>query len=126
MTHGPASATAEESRRLRLRALACGLCALALAGCASVELGSPFDLQSFEANVQRGITTRAQVQAWLGAPPSRGVDVESTGEKFEQWTYYHGEGKLPRLSGSTWKSLQIRFDASGVVRAYNWSSNPQP
>ena len=116
----------EERKRFRLRALACGLCALAVAGCASVELGSPFDLQSFEASVQRGVTTRAQVQAWLGAPPSRGVDVESTGERFEQWTYYYGEGQLPRLGGSRWKSLQIRFDAGGVVRAYNWSSNPQP
>ena len=126
MISSPAVNKAQDGSSRRLRALAYGLCAVALAGCASVELGSPFDLQAFEKNVQRGVTTRAQVQAWLGAPPSRGVDVEPSGDTFEQWTYYHGEGKLPRLSGSTWKSLQIRFDAGGLVRAYNWSSNPQP
>jgi outer membrane protein assembly factor BamE (lipoprotein component of BamABCDE complex) len=109
---------------LPVRMLASALCAATIAGCASVEIGAPFDLQAFDANVRRGVTTRAQVQTWLGAPPNRGVDVEPSGEKFEQWTYYYGSGELPRLSGSKWKSLQIRFDTEGVVRAYNWSGNP--
>ena len=100
------------------------LCAAGIAACSSVRIGSAFDLQSFEKNVQRGVTTRDQVQAWLGAPPSRGVAVETSGEKLEQWTYYYGEGELPSLSGSKWKNLEVKFDSSGVVRAYNWSSNP--
>ena len=109
---------------LAVRMAAGALWAAAIAGCASVEIGAPFDLHAFDANVRRGATTQAQVQAWLGAPPSRGVDVEPSGERFEQWTYYYGSGELPHLSGSKWKSLQIRFDADGVVRAYNWSGNP--
>jgi len=103
------------------RTAVCALCALALASCSSVKLGSAFDLQAFEKNVQRGVTTREQVQTWLGAPPSRGVAVETSGEKFEQWSYYYGEGDLPSLSGAKWKNLQVKFDANGVVRAYSWS-----
>jgi outer membrane protein assembly factor BamE (lipoprotein component of BamABCDE complex) len=109
---------------LFLRALGFALVASALAGCASVEIGSAFDLQPFETGVQRGVTTRAQVQAWLGAPASRGVAVDSSGQRFEEWIYYHGEGQLPRLTGVKLKILQIRFDADGIVRAYNWSGSP--
>jgi len=107
-----------------LRTIVSALCIVAIAGCASVKIGSAFDLQAFEKNVQRGVTTRDQVQAWLGAPPSRGVAVEPSGEQFEQWMYYYGEGKPPSLNEATWKSLQVKFDQSGIVRAYNWSSNP--
>lgn len=98
--------------------------ALALAGCASVEIGSAFDLRPFETGVQRGVTNRTQVQAWLGAPASKGVAVDTSGQKFEEWTYYHGEGQLPRLSGAKLKILQIKFDSEGIVRAYNWSGSP--
>ena len=100
------------------------LCAAGIAACSTVRIGSAFDLQAFEKNVQRGVTTREQVQAWLGAAPSRGVAVDTSGEKFEQWTYYYGEGELPSLSGSKWKNLEVKFDANGVVRAYSWSGNP--
>ena len=109
---------------LCLRALACAALVSAFAGCASVELGSAFDLRPFETGVQRGVTTRSQVQAWLGAPVSKGIAVESTGQRFEEWIYYHGEGQLPRLTEAKLKVLQIRFDADGVVRAYNWSGSP--
>jgi len=106
------------------RYLAIALLLSALSACASVELGSAFDLQAFERGVQRGVTTRTQVQDWLGAPTSKGVAVESSGQKLEEWIYYHGEGQLPRLSGARLKILQIRFDADGVVRSYNWSGGP--
>jgi len=118
---------AKPSTRLKmisfLRVLVCGLCVALAAGCSTVSVGSAFDLESFEKNVQRGVTTRDQVQAWLGAPPSRGVAVEINGEKFERWTYFHASGQLPSLSGSNFTSLEIKFDSNGVVRAYSWSSN---
>lgn len=107
-----------------LRVFACVVLASAFAGCASVEIGSAFDLRPFETGVQRGVTTRPQVQAWLGAPASKGVAVDSSGQRFEEWIYYHGEGRLPRLTGARLKVLQIRFDAAGIVRSYNWSGNP--
>jgi len=106
-----------------LRLLVCGLRVALAAGWSSISVGSAFDLESFEKNVQRGVTTRDQVQAWLGAPPSRGVAVEIDGEKFERWTYFHASGSLPSLSGSNFTSLEIKFDSNGVVRAYSWSSN---
>jgi hypothetical protein len=76
-----------------------------------------------ETGVQRGVTTPAQVQAWLGAPTSRGIAVDTSGQRFKEWIY-HGEGQLPRLTGAKLKILQIRFDAKGIVRAYNRSGNP--
>jgi hypothetical protein len=109
--------------RFRRQLPALGFAALVCA-CASVEIGSAFDLRAFETGVQRGVTTRAQVQAWLGAPVSKGVAVEASGQRFEEWIYYHGEGRMPRLSGAKLKTLQIRFDADGIVRAYNWSGGP--
>ena len=103
--------------------LVCVLAASAIAACATVRLGSEFDLQAFEKNVQRGVTTREQVQAWLGAPTSRGVAVEISGETLESWSYYFGEGQLASMSGARFKTLQVKFDSTGVVRAYIWSSN---
>jgi hypothetical protein len=96
---------------------------LLLSACASVEVGREFDLKAFDSRVQRGVTTRAEVRGWLGAPAGIGTSVEATGERHEQWTYYHGEGRFPRMSGAEFKMLQIKFDERGVVRAYNWSGD---
>lgn len=94
---------------------------LLLSGCATLEVGREFNLPAFDAKVQRGSTTQEEVQAWLGAPAGRGVAVEADGERFEQWTYYHGEGRFPRVSNPQLSVLQIKFDQRGVVHAYNWS-----
>jgi hypothetical protein len=94
---------------------------LLVSACATVEVGREFDLKAFDARVQRGVTTQAQVRSWLGAPSGTGASIESTGERYEQWTYYHGEGRWPGLRGAELKLLQIKFDERGVVRAYNWS-----
>jgi len=104
--------------------LMCGALLVGAAGCSTVEFGSQFDASVFEKNVQRGSTTRTQVQAWLGAPTGKGVSVDTAGERFEEWTYYHGEGQLPRMSNANFRILQIKFDANGVVRAYSWSGKP--
>ena len=94
---------------------------LALPACASIEVGREFDLAAFDARVQRGVTTRAEVQAWLGAPAALGASVEASGERHEQWTYYHGTGRMPGMRDARFRILQIKFDRQGVVRAYNWS-----
>jgi hypothetical protein len=49
------------------------------------------------------------------------MSVESTGERYEQWTYYHGKGRLPGMADARVSILQIKFDPRGVLRAYNWS-----
>lgn len=96
------------------------LAALLLAACTTMEVGRDFDLSAFGKKVQRGATTQADVRAWLGAPTSVGESVESSGERYEQWTYYHGAGRFPRMTDARFDMLQIKFDERGVVRAYNW------
>ena len=94
---------------------------LLLSACATVEVGREFDLAGFGKKVQRGVTTQSEVRTWLGAPASIGESVEPSGERYQQWTYYHGEGRLPRMSEPRFGMLQVKFDERGVVRAYNWS-----
>lgn len=96
---------------------------LLLSACATVEVGREFDLAAFDAKARRGITTRAEVRTWLGAPAGVGMSVESGGERYEQWTYYHGEGRFPGIRDARVRILQIKFDQRGVVRAYNWSGD---
>jgi hypothetical protein len=98
---------------------------LAISACASVQIGRDFDLAAFESRVQRGVTTQTDVRAWLGAPSSVGVAVESSGGRYEEWAYYHGAGNLPDMGNARVKILQIKFDQRGLVQAYNWSGEPK-
>ncbi len=94
---------------------------VALGACSTVQVGRNFDLGVFESKVQRGVTTQAQVRGWLGAPAGVGVAVETGGERFDEWSYYYGEGQLPNMPDARLKILQIKFDRAGIVRGYNWS-----
>ncbi len=97
------------------------LSVLFLGACSTVQIGSDFDLRTFESRVQRGATTQAQVRGWLGAPTGNGVHVDTSGERYDEWTYYYGTGRLPDMGNAEFKTLQIKFDKSGMVRGYNWS-----
>jgi len=117
--------TSEANRQLgRAPRLTLVALALGVAGCSTVEIGSAFDARVFQTNVQRGVTTRTQVQAWLGTPKGKGVSVDTSGERYEEWSYYHGEGQLPRMTDAQFTILQIKFDSAGIVRGYNWSAKP--
>lgn len=107
-----------------LQKLIPSLLVLGLGACASVQIGNSFDLGAFESRVQRGVTTQAQVRGWLGAPTSTGVHVATDGERFEEWIYYHGAGRLPAMRDAEIKVLQVRFDRNGIVRGYSWSGGP--
>lgn len=91
-------------------------------GCTSVYFGKEFDSTQFEASVQIGVSTDADVRTWLGEPVSTGVIVNEKGENFTRWIYYFGKGRLPSLRNSELKMLEVRFDRNRLVRAYNWSS----
>ncbi|OGT04018.1 MAG: hypothetical protein A3F73_04305 [Gallionellales bacterium RIFCSPLOWO2_12_FULL_59_22] len=108
-----------------LRTVLISIIALLLAACSTVQVGQNFDLRTFEMNVERGITTQNQVRAWLGAPTGSGVSVDTGGERFDEWTYYYGSGRLPDMAGAKVKTLQIKFDKQGIVRGYNWSNPDQ-
>ena len=64
---------------------------LLLGGCTTVQFGRDFDIGGFDADVRIGETDRT------------------------------GDGKLGNLSAARFKLLQVRFDASGKVKTYNWS-----
>ncbi|MBI4937958.1 MAG: hypothetical protein HY846_07040 [Nitrosomonadales bacterium] len=98
---------------------------LSLAACSTVQLGRDFDVRSFEAKVERGSTTRDQVRGWFGAPASTGVNVDTGGERFDEWTYYFAAGRLTDTSVMRVKLLQIKFDRQGLVRGYTWSTSEQ-
>lgn len=96
-----------------------------LAACGTVQVGQDFDVRAFETKIERGISTQNQVRAWLGAPTGTGVNVDTGGERFDEWTYYFASGKLPGMAGAKVKMLQIKFDKQGIVRGYNWSISSQ-
>jgi hypothetical protein len=94
---------------------------LLVSACTTVNVGREFDLSTFDAKVQRGITTQTDVRNWLGAPVGVGASVEASGERYQEWNYYFGKVRIPSGKHSEVKVLQIKFDESGVVRSYNWS-----
>lgn len=94
---------------------------MGLSACSTVQVGRNFDLHAFESKVQRGATSQAQVRGWLGEPAGVGEAVDTSGERFEEWTYYYGTGQLPDMGDARLTILQIKFDRKGLVRGYNWS-----
>lgn len=99
------------------------LAVLTMPGCAAVEFGRQFDASRFDAAVQLGVTTQAQVRAWLGEPASTGIVVNEKGERATRWLYYFGKGKWPRLRQLEFRMLEVRFDERGLVQSYNWSAS---
>ena len=107
------------------RSVAITVFSLLLSACGAIQAGQNFDARSFVTKVERGITTRDQVRGWLGAPQGTGVNVDTGGERFDEWTYYFASGKLGGMNSATVKILQIKFDRQGIVRGYNWSTSEQ-
>ena len=93
-----------------------------LAACSTVHVGQDFDLHAFKSKIERGVSTQNLVRTWLGAPTSTGMNVDTSGARFEEWTYYSASGRLPDMAGAKVKTLQIKFDEQGIVRGYSWSN----
>ena len=87
---------------------------LFLTACSTVQVGRDFDVRTFESKIERGVSTQNQVRAWLGAPTGTGINVDTSGEHFDEWTYYFATGKLPDMSGATVRMLQVKFDRQGI------------
>jgi len=107
------------------RTASASLIVFLLAACSTIQAGRDFDVRTFETKIERGISTQNQVRTWLGAPAGTGVNVDTGGERFDEWTYYFASGKLPDMSGAKIKILQVKFDKQGIVRGYNWSTSDQ-
>jgi len=96
---------------------------LQLAGCSSVQVGRDFDVQLFNSSVKANVTTRNQVQNWLGEPGSTGFSLDKDGELSTEWMYFYGAGTLSNMKNAKLKILQIRFNKNGIVNSYNWSNS---
>ncbi len=102
---------------------------LLLSACASpaapggIKLGQDFDVNAFTSKVEQGATTQDQVRSWLGEPATVGASMGADGQGYDEWTYYFAKVAAPSLSLSGVKMLQIKFDKTGVARAYSWSAS---
>lgn len=94
-----------------------------LAGCSAIQIGNDFEVGLFSRMVKAGSTTKSQVQGWLGKPRSTGVSVDKDGDVTDEWMYFYGTGTLPKMQDTRLKILQVRFNKSGIVTSYNWSSD---
>jgi len=97
--------------------------ALLLSACGTIQVGRDFDNTAFSAKVQRGVTTKGDVINWLGKPAATGTVVDTNGARFEQWTYYSGQGAVSGKGGARLKLLEVQFDDGGVVQGYRWTSD---
>lgn len=95
-------------------------CALALAGCATMESGTAFDpvaAQQFEV----GVTRRAEVEAALGAP----VSVTNHSDGTSVVVYVHSVSSANAFSGRSRgdaNTAAYRFDADGLLVSSTVSS----
>jgi hypothetical protein len=103
-----------------MKALLAGVAGFLLVGCTTVQFGRDFEVARFDSSVRVGVTDQSAVRGLLGAPVSTGISMEG-GERLVEWTYYYGDGKLSKLSEAKFKLLQVRFDAAGKVKSFNWS-----
>ena len=104
--------------------------AFVLAGCASVgnEQLSKQNAASLQQHIQKGVTTKAQVQAILGQPQN-----VSFNNGQEQWTYSFAHatptavnfvpivGLFVHRDNVEHKMLVILFDKHGVVENYSYT-----
>jgi outer membrane protein assembly factor BamE (lipoprotein component of BamABCDE complex) len=109
------------------RFVSASMLSVVLGGCATgwFHVGNDFDVDAFAGHAERGVTTRDQVRAWLGAPTSTGVDVDTNGQRYDEWTYYFAEGRVSSLSDAKLKTLQIKFDSKGIVQGWELSQPPK-
>ncbi|HHJ81367.1 MAG TPA: outer membrane protein assembly factor BamE [Candidatus Tenderia electrophaga] len=105
--------------KTKLISACCGLALLG--GCASFQLGNDFNLTQFASQIRHGVTSQAEVKAWLGSPQSQGVVVDRDGEQLQRWLYYYSQGTLGNMNNARMKTLEVQFDQNGIVRSYNWS-----
>jgi outer membrane protein assembly factor BamE (lipoprotein component of BamABCDE complex) len=113
----------EETMAWTARSLGWVVAAALVAGCTTMKLGRNFDYNTFASRVQVGTTTAPQVMDWLGAPIGEGAEVGVDGNRLDVWSYYFASGKIPSGADTSFKLLQVKFNAQGKVAAYVWSGD---
>lgn len=112
----------------RILNASCMVIAIFVAGCMSHQYGTKIDSNKVS-QIKKGVTTKAEVEALLGAPSHAGI----TGDGRRMMTYSYTESSsqasfIP-FGGASGKSrtqtLQIMISKSGVVEDYEFSDNAQ-
>lgn len=94
---------------------------IALSGCASTS-GSAGLQDGSAAKIIEGKTTLAEVKALLGEPAHATTDDKGG----KVWSYYYSQSKVypvPGFNNVESKSLNIRFNKSGIVVAKDGGSS---
>lgn len=94
---------------------------LAVSGCATMESGNNFDATA-ASSFKAGVSTRAEVEARLGAPQS--VTTGADGSSIV--VYSHIESRANSLSGkseATARSVAYLFDPAGLLKQVSTQKN---
>jgi outer membrane protein assembly factor BamE (lipoprotein component of BamABCDE complex) len=113
--------------------IAC-IAALLMSGCAATQTGQEPVSQTQVDSIQKGVTTRAQIDAMLGPPIS--IAIVDNGDRVA--SYHTRQATLPAVNVSVGpllgplladsaasvrvrrQTLQVRYSASGVVQDYEF------
>ena len=110
--------------------IAC-IAALLLAGCAATQTGQEPVSQAQVDSIQKGVTTRAQIDAMLGPPIS--ISIVDNGDRLA--SYHTRQTTAPAVNVSVGpllgplidshesvrrQTLQVRYSASGVVQDFEF------
>ena len=94
--------------------LAALVVALALSGCAGLQVGREFPSPE-AAQIKPDVTDKARLLTLFGEPYQVGID---NGDQTWRWFYAQRGG-----SATTSKDLSVRFNANGTVKSYSFTSN---
>jgi len=85
------------------------------AGCASHGVATPGPFARADRigiELQRGVSTKADVERLLGKPDGRGMTLLPTQDSArELWTYIHVETGEPKFEGRAWGVPTVRMDS---------------
>jgi hypothetical protein len=88
--------------------------ALALSGCAGLQVGREFPSPD-AAQIKTDVTDKTRLLTLYGEPYQVGID---NGDQTWRWFY-----ALRSASATTSKDLLVRFNANGTVKSYSFTSN---
>jgi len=99
-----------------------GALGLLLAGCYSTKMGDPIDADKVS-QIQKGVTTRTQVEAMFGAPMSSSMMGDGRRMLVYNYSEFNGHMTGPWSGAGQNRSqmLQIMLDQNNVVQDYELS-----
>jgi outer membrane protein assembly factor BamE (lipoprotein component of BamABCDE complex) len=109
---------------LKTYLLCTALSGVLVVGCLHVETGKPIDADKVS-QIQKGVTTRSEVEALLGQPMS--VAMTGDGRRVLIYNYYKASGTAAPFVGmvnnhSASQRLQIFMTTNNIVQDFEYST----